>query len=369
MPRRRPAGDAAAAVPVAAVATGAAGAAAASAPAVAAALARRAAGIRRTRRPRWRQRAGWAVRGSFRRGPRERGDGSHAGGFRCHPSAGTRLRGGAAPSRGGAAPSGGDALDLRLRLDHPRVEPALHPRSALAGGAGTCGARRAAASAATCARTSRRPPVSLPSACRDAPLPVCGVLFEAAGALDFDAREAGYDRAALPPEQLEVLGGESACRSGAALRAMRDACAQQVAPPVLDVRARARRARPRTSTPSADTWTRACSAAWESAAAPASPQASDDDQRPRTTGSTTPMSRRPWLHRPRHGRSTRCSASCRSHTPDERRHPEDFSGRWAGCLRGLWGVPPRNPQFVGREAEPPRPTRRWRGRPARGRAG
>ena len=36
---------------------------------------------------------------------------------------------------------------------------------------------------------------------------------------------------------------------------------------------------------------------------------------------------------------------------DERRHPEDFSGRWAGCLRGLWGVPPRNPQFVGREAE------------------
>ena len=45
----------------------------------------------------------------------------------------------------------------------------------------------------------------------DAPLPVCGVLFEAAGALAlFDAREAGYDRVALPPEQLEVLAGESA---------------------------------------------------------------------------------------------------------------------------------------------------------------
>ena len=29
---------------------------------------------------------------------------------------------------------------------------------------------------------------------------------------------------------------------------------------------------------------------------------------------------------------------------DERRHPEEFSGRWMGSLRGLWGVPPRNPQ-------------------------
>ena len=45
----------------------------------------------------------------------------------------------------------------------------------------------------------------------DAPLPVCGVLFEACGALGrFDAREAGYDRVELRADQLEVLGGESA---------------------------------------------------------------------------------------------------------------------------------------------------------------
>jgi hypothetical protein len=65
-----------------------------------------------------------------------------------------------------------------------------------------------------------------------------------------------------------------------------------------------------------------------------------------------PMSRRPWLHRPRHAEIDAVLRQLAAHTRlDERRHPEDFSGRWAGCLRGLWGVPPRNPQFVGREAE------------------
>ena len=65
-----------------------------------------------------------------------------------------------------------------------------------------------------------------------------------------------------------------------------------------------------------------------------------------------PMSRRPWLHRPRHGE---IDAICREHNVhtqfDERRHPEEFSGRWMGSLRGMWGVPPRNSQFVGRDTE------------------
>jgi hypothetical protein len=36
---------------------------------------------------------------------------------------------------------------------------------------------------------------------------------------------------------------------------------------------------------------------------------------------------------------------------DERRHPEEFSGRWSGSLRGMWGVPPRNGEFIGRAAD------------------
>ena len=44
-----------------------------------------------------------------------------------------------------------------------------------------------------------------------APMPVCGVLFEASVALArFDAREAGYERIELRADQLAVLGGDGA---------------------------------------------------------------------------------------------------------------------------------------------------------------
>ena len=79
----------------------------------------------------------------------------------------------------------------------------------------------------------------------------------------------------------------------------------------------------------------------------------------RTTGlwspfwlNDAPMSRRPWLHRPRHAEIDDVLREQGEHTHfAERRHPEDFSGRWMGSLRGLWGVPLRNPSFVGRDAE------------------
>ena len=64
-----------------------------------------------------------------------------------------------------------------------------------------------------------------------------------------------------------------------------------------------------------------------------------------------PMSRRPWLHRPRYAEVDSVLREASAHTLfHERRHPEEFSGRWTGDLRGLWGVPPRNPCFVGRDA-------------------
>ena len=35
----------------------------------------------------------------------------------------------------------------------------------------------------------------------------------------------------------------------------------------------------------------------------------------------------------------------------ERRHPEEFASHWTAGLRGMWNVPPRNNDFVGRAAE------------------
>jgi len=65
-----------------------------------------------------------------------------------------------------------------------------------------------------------------------------------------------------------------------------------------------------------------------------------------------PMSRRPWLHRPRHAEVDEVLRAEGAHTRfEERRHPEEFSGQWSASLRGLWGVPPRNPHFTGREEE------------------
>ena len=65
-----------------------------------------------------------------------------------------------------------------------------------------------------------------------------------------------------------------------------------------------------------------------------------------------PLSRRPWLHRPRHAEIDAILQAEQARTRfDERRHPEDFSGRWSGAFTNMqWGVPPRNPHFTGRRA-------------------
>ncbi len=67
-----------------------------------------------------------------------------------------------------------------------------------------------------------------------------------------------------------------------------------------------------------------------------------------------PMSRRPWLHRKRYTEVDRCLEACSDVTSlEDRCHPEEYAARWLGALAsgGFWGVPPRNPNFIGRESE------------------
>ena len=64
------------------------------------------------------------------------------------------------------------------------------------------------------------------------------------------------------------------------------------------------------------------------------------------------MSRRPWLHRSKYAEIDSVLEAAASHTCyHERRHPEEFSAHWLSNLRGFWGVPPKNPHFIGREVE------------------
>ena len=65
-----------------------------------------------------------------------------------------------------------------------------------------------------------------------------------------------------------------------------------------------------------------------------------------------PLSRRPWLHRQHFSEIDQVLEAAATHTfYHERRHPEEFSAHWLSNLRGFWGIPPRNPHFIGRELE------------------
>jgi hypothetical protein len=187
---------------------------------------------------------------------------------------------------------------------------------------------------------------------------ICGVLFEVGSdcALGrFDAREKGYDRVQLEPSQVSVLDGHAAATAE------------------LE-RARARRAEdaigvedhlfwvyvPRETQPASDEFP-ICQTYVDVCLSGCLERGGHElaNRWVVTTGgwsqywlNDAPMSRRPWLHRPRHAE---VDAVLKEHAErtrfDERRHPEDYSGRWSGSLRGMWGVPPRNSAFVGRAAE------------------
>ena len=68
----------------------------------------------------------------------------------------------------------------------------------------------------------------------------------------------------------------------------------------------------------------------------------------------TPTSRRPWLSRPKKWKKIdSILMRFKAHTKfSDRRHPEEFSAHWLlPSLRGMWGVPSRHKQFIGRETE------------------
>lgn len=66
----------------------------------------------------------------------------------------------------------------------------------------------------------------------------------------------------------------------------------------------------------------------------------------------TPTSRRPWLHRKRY---KEIDALLQAHNNitrvDQRRHPEEFTTEYLSSLRGVWNVPERNHNFIGRDEE------------------
>jgi hypothetical protein len=65
----------------------------------------------------------------------------------------------------------------------------------------------------------------------------------------------------------------------------------------------------------------------------------------------TPMSRRPWLHRKDYKRVDECLKAVSSTIRfDCRKHPDEFASLHLTSLKGMFGVPPRNRTFLGRES-------------------
>ena len=64
----------------------------------------------------------------------------------------------------------------------------------------------------------------------------------------------------------------------------------------------------------------------------------------------TPMSRRPWLHRKDYKRVDECLKEVSGRILFScRKHPDEFASLHLTSLRGMFGIPPRNRTFIGRE--------------------
>ena len=176
-----------------------------------------------------------------------------------------------------------------------------------------------------------------------------GVLFEANDSLSrFDARESGYERVELDPSLLSVIDGHAAAT--AALASPASHRFWTYVP--LETHAASE------EHPICQTYVDVCVLGCLERGGAEGGRALAQRWISTTFGwsqfwlNDAPMSRRPWLHRPRHADIDAVLREQSGHTHfDERRHPEEFSGRWMGSLRGMWGVPPRSTQFIGRDAE------------------
>ena len=65
----------------------------------------------------------------------------------------------------------------------------------------------------------------------------------------------------------------------------------------------------------------------------------------------TPNSRRPWLYRKQYVIIDRILSFAKHTHYSDRKHPEEFASSLTRQFRGLWNVPRRNQQFVGRDKQ------------------
>ena len=176
-----------------------------------------------------------------------------------------------------------------------------------------------------------------------------GVLFRVPAADAFDSREAGYERLPIRPPDLRILSpaaDDDATRHAAAALAGGRARFWVYVPLACESASE--------NHPICQTYVDVCVVGCLERGG-----AELARRWVQTTGgwsefwlNDAPLSRRPWLHRPRHAEIDAILQAEQARTRfDERRHPEDFSGRWSGAFTNMqWGVPPRNPHFTGRRA-------------------
>jgi tetratricopeptide (TPR) repeat protein/GTPase SAR1 family protein len=186
---------------------------------------------------------------------------------------------------------------------------------------------------------------------------IFGVLFPVgspAALAVFDSREAGYDRIAVPLEYINAdvaMGHENARRRALAFRSIVAASSGLINVwmyvPKRDVCMPPDEEHPIIQT-YIDVCLRGC-LQWGGSTLVSEFIAT-------TCGWTkyflndTPTSRRPWLHRPDYGVIDKCLEELSDWCMyTHRKHPEEFAADHLSPLRGMWGVPPRDRDFVGRE--------------------
>ena len=186
--------------------------------------------------------------------------------------------------------------------------------------------------------------------------PINGVLFavDAAALAKLDAREAGYTRQQVDAQHVEVVDSTPGSAAAAVLTAALSrpaTCVIWVYQPCVECCAPAS-----VEHPIVQSYVDVCVSGFLDAA----DESFASEFIATTSGwsafylNDVPASRRPWLHRsPAYATIDRLLAAHENITLLSRRcHPEEFAAQHLTAgLRGMWGVPRRNTQFIGRHAE------------------